>query len=98
MKATEFKKAISEAKESLRGKKLTIDLVNGEAIKKFSFLSLKAFGNAILEMEKMGAGFGFIKVGNDLIQRGIYRPSEFQTVLNKGNWNEIFFLATTVKY
>lgn len=71
MKATEFKKAISEAKESLRGKKLTIDLVNGEAIKKFSFLSLKAFGNAILEMEKMGAGFGFIKVGNDLIQRGI---------------------------
>ncbi len=98
MNAKEFKTAISEAKEALKGKTLTIEFVNGERIKQYKFSTLKSFGNAILEMEKMGAGFGFIKAGNDLIQRGIYKPSEFQTVLNRGNWNEVFFLATTVKY
>jgi hypothetical protein len=97
MIAKEFKKAISEAKESLRGKTLTVNFVNGETIKKLSFSTLKGFGNAILEMEKLGAGFGFSTVRNQLIEKGMYKASEFQTVLKKGVWNEVTFLATTVK-
>jgi len=97
MNPTEFKKAISEAKENLRGKTLTVNFVNGETIKKLSFSTLKGFGNAILEMEKLGAGFGFSTVGNQLIKKGINKASEFQTVLKKGVWNEVTFLATTVK-
>ncbi|UJH91683.1 hypothetical protein LZ575_03065 [Antarcticibacterium sp. 1MA-6-2] len=97
MNTTEFKTAISEAKESLRGKTLTVKFVNGGTIKKLSFTSLKSFGNAILEMEKLGAGFGFIKVGNHIVERGIYKAADFQKVLNRGIWSEVTFLATTVK-
>ncbi len=98
MTATEFKTVIKEAKEALKGKTLIIDFVNGERIEKLRFTTLKSFGNAILALEKLGAGFGFIKVGNNLVQRGIYKNSDFQTVLNRGKWNEVFFLATTVKF
>ena len=97
MKAAEFKKAISEAKESLRGKTLKIQFVNGSKIQKLSFSSLKAFGNAILQMEAQGAGFGFCKVGNKFTEKGIYKPSQFAEVLNSGVWSEVTFLATTVK-
>ncbi|MDT0646331.1 hypothetical protein RM545_06480 [Zunongwangia sp. F260] len=97
MKAAEFKKAISEAKESLKGKTLRIDFVNGSKIERLTFSSLRAFGNAVLQLEAKGAGFGFIKVGNDFTQKGIYKPSQFTEVLNRGVWKEVFFLATTVK-
>lgn len=97
MNTKEFKAAISEAKEALRGKTLSIRFVNGENVENIKFLSLRGFGAAILELEKLGAGFGFIKVGNDLVQRGIYKASDFQTVLNRGEWKEVTFLATTVK-
>lgn len=98
MTATEFKTAIKEAKESLKGKALTVKFVNGSSIQKMTFSTLKAFGTAILELEKLGAGFGFIQVGNDLVQKGIYKASDFQKVLTKGVWNEVTFLATTVKH
>ncbi|MCM4159533.1 hypothetical protein FHG64_16075 [Antarcticibacterium flavum] len=97
MTSKEFKTAISEAKEVLKGKTLIIKFVNGGKIQKLSFSTLKGFGNAILALEKLGAGFGFVKAGNQFVQRGIYKPSEFQTVLTRGVWNEITFLATTVK-
>ncbi|WP_034917845.1 hypothetical protein [Gillisia sp. CAL575] len=98
MTSSEFKIAISEVKEALKGKTLTISFVHGDRIEELRFTTLRGFGNTILKLEKIGAGFGFIKVGNDLVQRGIYKNSEFQTVLNRGNWNEVFFLATTVKF
>ena len=97
MKAAEFKKAITEAKENLRGKTLRIDFVNGNKVQKLSFSSLKAFGNAVLQLEAKGAGFGFAKVGNQYTQKGIYKPSQFAEVLTGGVWNEVTFLATTVK-
>jgi hypothetical protein len=97
MNTLEFKTAIQEVKESLKGKTLTINFVNGNIVEKLSFSSLKGFGNAILNLEKLGAGFGFVKVGNDLVQKGIYKASEFQTTLKRGNWTEVPFLATTVK-
>lgn len=98
MKAAEFKTAIKEVKEILKGKTLIIDFVNGGRIEKLKFSSLKEFGNAILEMEKLGAGFGFINVRNELVQRTIYKASEFQSRLEKGEWTEVTFLATTVKH
>ena len=97
MKATEFKKAISEVKEILKGKTLKIDFVNGNKVERLSFSSLRAFGNAILQLEAKGAGFGFVKLGNRYTQKGIYKPSQFAEVLTRGAWDEVFFLATTVK-
>ena len=60
MKATEFKKTVSEIKESLKGKALKIDFVNGNKVERLSFSSLKDFGTAILNLESKGAGFGFV--------------------------------------
>lgn len=97
MTTTEFKTAIKEAKEALKGKTLSIRFVNGEKVESLKFSTLKGFGAAILELEKLGAGFGFVKVGNKLVQKAIYKPAQFQKVLNGGVWNEITFLATTVK-
>ena len=97
MKAAEFKKAVSEVKETLKGKTLKISFVNGNKVEKLSFSSLKAFGSAVLQLEAKGAGYGFVKVGNRFTEKGIYKASQFQEVLNKGVWNEITFLATTVK-
>ena len=97
MKAAEFKKAILEAKENLRGKTLKIHFQDGNRVEKMSFSSLRAFGNAVLQLESKGAGFGFIKVGNRFTEKGICTPSDFSPVLARGVWNEVFFLATTVK-
>ena len=97
MKAAEFKKAVSEVKETLKGKTLKIDFVNGNKVERLSFSSLKAFGKAVLQLEAKGAGFGFVKVGNKYTQKGIYKPSQFADVLTRGAWDEVFFLATTVK-
>lgn len=97
MNASEFKTVIAEAKETLRGKTLNIQFVNGSKVERLSFSSLKSFGNAILKLEAIGAGFGFVKVGNSYTEKGIYKPSQFNRLLNKGVWNEVTFLATTVK-
>lgn len=97
MKAAEFKRAVSEVKESLKGKTLKIDFVDGSKVERLSFSSLKSFGAAVLQLEAKGAGFGFVKVGNPYIQKGIYKPSQFAEVLTKGVWSEVTFLATTVK-
>ena len=97
MKAAEFKTAISEAKEALKGKTLKIDFMNGNRVERLSFSSLRSFGNAVLQLEAKGAGFGFSKVGNKYAQKGIYKPSQFAEVLSRGAWDEVFFLATTVK-
>ena len=97
MKAAEFKKAVSEVKETLKGKTLKIEFANEGKVERLSFSSLRAFGAAILQLEAKGAGFGFVKVGNPYTQKGIYKPSQFQEVLNKGVWSEVYFLATTVK-
>lgn len=97
MEATEFKKAVSKVKENLKGKTLKISFVNGEKIQELTFTSLRSFGNAILELEKKGAGFNFVKVGNKFVQKGIYNPSQASEILTRGVWDEIFFLATTVK-
>ena len=97
MKAAEFKKAVSEVKETLKGKTLKIDFVNGNNIERLSFSSLKSFGQAVLQLESKGAGFGFVKVGNRCIEKLIYKPSQFSQVLQNGVWEEVTFLATTVK-
>ena len=97
MKASEFKTAISEVKESLRGKTLKIHFQNGSRLQKLSFSTLGEFGRAVLDLESKGAGFGFVKVGNPYVERGISKPSQFPEVLKRGSWSEITFLATTVK-
>lgn len=97
MKAADFKQVLSEVKDSLKGKTLKISFVNGDNIELLSFNNLRSFGNAILELENKGAGFNFIKVGNRFTQKGINKPSQASEVLTRGVWDEVFFLATTVK-
>ncbi|SHG34587.1 hypothetical protein SAMN05444483_10982 [Salegentibacter echinorum] len=98
MKANQFKSSISEVKDLLRGKILTLEFMNEKGrVRKIQFSSLKAFGNAVLKLEQMGAGFNIVKVGNDFTEKGIYKPSELSAILKRGSWNEVFFYATTVK-
>ncbi|WP_417237369.1 hypothetical protein [Bizionia paragorgiae] len=97
MEAKEFKTAIKSLKDQLTGKQINIHFVYGNDGKQYSFNSLNAFGKAILHFESIGATFGFSSVSNAVCARNTPKFSDFLTVLNRGNWNEITFLATTVK-
>ena len=97
MEAKEFKTAIKSLKNQLTGKKINIHFIYGNNGKHYSFNSLNSFGKAILHFESIGATFGFSSVSNDLIKRNTIKLEEFVKVLNRGKWNEITFLATTVK-
>lgn len=97
MKATEFKKTVSEVKDQLKGKTLKIDFVNGNRVERLSFSSLKAFGNAVLQLEAKGVGFGFVGVANKFVKKPAVKAEEFKQKLTRGVWTEITFLATTVK-
>lgn len=97
MKATEFKKIMSDTKEELKGKTLKIHFMNGGKVERMSFSSLRSFGNAILELEKKGAGFGFVSVANRFVKKPTIKAEEFRKKLTRGVWNEFTFLATTVK-
>lgn len=98
MRAQEFKTIVTEVKDLLKGKTLTLEFMNQKGrVKKVSYTSLRAFGIAVLKLEEIGAGFSVVKVSNDLVEKGIYKPSQFPKVLKRGVWNEIFFYASTVK-
>lgn len=97
MKAAEFKTVVSQTKEALKGKTIKIDFVNGNKVERLSFTSLREFGSAILHLEKIGAGFGFVQVANQYVNKPTPKAADFLSKMNKGVWNEVTFLATTVK-
>ena len=51
----------------------------------------------ILAFEGMGANFGFIKVGNSLIEKRTKDIKELNHYINNGVWESVHFLATTIK-
>ncbi|GBF19531.1 MULTISPECIES: hypothetical protein [Arenibacter] len=97
MDATTFKTEIKNLKDFLVGKTITVSLVNGNNITKYDFSTLKGFGKAILAFEGMGANFGFIKVGNSLIEKRTKDIKELNHYINNGVWDSVHFLATTIK-
>ncbi|MCM4170069.1 hypothetical protein DHD32_01145 [Arenibacter sp. TNZ] len=96
MVASEFKTEMKSIKDLLIGKTIKVSFINGNNIASFSFDTLKGFGNAILEFEKLGANFGFIKVGNNLIEKPTRDHKELLNRLNNGVWDNIHFLAKTI--
>jgi hypothetical protein len=100
MNSTEFKTELKNKKEFLKGKKINLVFVSGNndfSSKNYSFDTLKDFGNAVLSFEKIGAGFGFLKVSNLCIEKNIKDFNQFNHYANNGVWNTLTFLATTVK-
>lgn len=98
MKAQDFKNKVKDLKEFLRSKKINISLVTKTGIETFKFSSLKSFGNKILELEKMGAGFAFSKVGNSLVERRTVTERELTKWVNQGVWTKIYINASTLKF
>tara|TARA_R110002049_G_scaffold80452_3_gene204621 strand:- start:1430 stop:1726 length:297 start_codon:yes stop_codon:yes gene_type:complete len=97
MDSTTFKSEIKNLKDFLVGKTITVSLVNGNNITRYDFSTLKGFGKAILAFEGMGANFGFIKVGNNLIEKRTKDIKELNHYINNGVWDNVHFLATTIK-
>ena len=97
MNATAFKSEIKNLKGFLTGKTITVSLVHGNNVTRYDFKTLKGFGKAILAFEEMGAGFGFVKVANNLIEKGTKDINELNHYINNGVWDNVHFLATTIK-
>lgn len=97
MDSVAFKTEMKNLKEWLKGKTISITLMTPNGGRKYTFKTLKGFGRAVLEFERMGARFGFMKVGNDYIQKPTKDFNEFIKRVNGGVWTEIEFLATTIK-
>ena len=98
MKVQDFKNKVKDLKEFLRGKEINISLVTKTGIETFKFSSLKSFGNKILELETLGAGFAFSKVGNDLVERRVITEKELSKWVSRGVWNRIYITASTLKF
>lgn len=97
MDATTFKSEIKNLKGFLTGKTITVSLVHGNNVTRYDFRTLQGFGRAILAFEEMGAGFGFVKVANNLIEKGTKDINELNHYINNGVWDNVHFLATTIK-
>lgn len=96
MKSTEFKNKVKEIKGFLKGKEIVLSLINKNGIETFKFNSLKAFGNKILELEKIGAGFSFTTVANSFVEKGIITERELAKWSNQGVWTKIHINASTL--
>ncbi|WP_147377389.1 hypothetical protein [Flagellimonas taeanensis] len=84
-------------KEWLKGKTIGITLITPNGGSRYTFKTLKGFGAAVLEFETLGASFGFIKVGNDYIEKSTKDHAEFIHRVNNGVWTNVHFIATTIK-
>lgn len=97
MTSIEFKSEMKDLKEWLRGKTIGITFMTPKGGHSYTFKTLKGFGAAVLEFEAMGASFGFIKVGNDYIEKSAKDHAEFTERVNNGVWTKVHFIATTIK-
>ena len=97
MDSTTFKAEIKNLKGFLTGKTITVSLVSGNDVTRYDFNTLKGFGKAILAFEAMGAGFGFVKVANALIEKRTKDIKELNHYTHNGVWDSVHFLATTIK-
>lgn len=89
MNSKQFKIKVKEMKDFLKGKEITLSLMNNNECKLFHFKSLKAFGTMILDLEKKGAGFSFVHVENSLVQRRFISEMEINKYMNRGVWTKV---------
>lgn len=97
MEATKFKTALKENKSFLTGKLITVSLITKKGIDRFSFERLKDFGHKVLELEALGAGFGFSTVENSMVSKRICTDREFNQWANFGVWTKINITASLIK-
>lgn len=97
MNAATFKTEIKNHKEWLMGKTITMTLITPKGTRKYTFRTLKGFGKAVLAFEGLGAAFGFVKVGNEYIEKPAKDFNEFVNRIDNGVWTSVHFLATTLK-
>ncbi|NYJ26341.1 hypothetical protein [Allomuricauda sp. ARW1Y1] len=72
-------------------------LITSKGVRKYTFNTLKGFGKAVLAFEALGAGFGFVTVGNKYIIKPAKNFNEFTHRMNNGVWTNVHFSATTIK-
>lgn len=96
MDSITFKSQLSKNKSFLLGKVINVSLITSNGVERFSFVKLKDFGNKILELEKLGAGFGFSTVENDMVSKRIVTDVEFNKWLGSGNWTKINITASLI--
>ncbi len=97
MSPQDFKTAIKNQEQNLKGKTFEITFIDGNTQTKMTLKGLKAFGLAVLNLEAKGASFGFSSVQNSLIERATQSIDKLTEKLNCGKWNQINITATTVK-
>lgn len=98
MKSEDFKNTVKEIKEFLKGKEISLKVVSNNGIDSLKFQSLKSFGYKILELEKLGFGFSFIKVGNPQVERSIMKQSDLEKWMVRGVWTSIHVNASNLIY
>ena len=98
MKAKEFKNKVKELKEFLRGKEIILCLVTKKGAETLKFKTLKSFGDKVLELEKLGAGFAFVAFGNKYTERRVVTEKELNKWVSGGKWDTVHLSASTLKY
>lgn len=97
MKANNFKTALTKVKETLKGKTLNISFMNNGKVENLSFSNLMDFGNAVLNMERLGAGFSFVSVENMFVEKRAISLEEFEALMSRGSYSTINFYASNLK-
>lgn len=96
MNSKQFKTKVKEIKNFLIGKEIKLTITTKNGIESYSFKTLKNFGNKILELETLGAGFSISKVSNDFIQKRAVTENELSKCIKNGVWNKVFIHASTL--
>ena len=98
MTSTSFKSELKRIKNYLINSEIELTVVTDSGLQVFKFTDLKTFGNKVLELEKLGAGFSFSSVSNRLVEKGIHRgkKTNLDYWLRYGVWTKFSITASLV--
>ena len=98
MNSTDFKSELKRIENKLKGSTISLGIVTDNGQETLIFTDLKEFGLKVLELEKLGAGFSFSSVANNLVEKGIHRgkKTNLDYWLRYGVWDRFNITASTV--
>lgn len=98
MTSTSFKSELKRIKNYLINSEIELTVVTDSGLQVFKFTDLKTFGNKVLELEKLGAGFSFSSVSNRLSKKGIHRgkKTNLDYWLRYGVWTKFSITSSLV--
>ena len=98
MTSSNFKSELKRIKNYLINSEIELTIVTDQKQETLIFTNLKTFGDKVLELEKLGAGFSFSSVSNRLVARGIHRgkKTNLDYWLSNGKWTKFQIIASTV--